>query len=112
MAEHQTLERAADAPGLARSAIARWLADSLDRSAVEDVKLLVSELVTNAVRHPRSTGAIELAVDIGRRCVRVEVTDPGTGFKRPRLSAPTPDALGGRGLLIVDRLASRWGVAP
>ncbi len=88
-----------------------WLAESLDRAALEDVKLLVSELVTNAVRHPRDTGPIELAVDVGRRRVRIEVTDPGSGFDRPRVGEPPPDALGGRGLLIVDRLASRWGIA-
>jgi serine/threonine-protein kinase RsbW len=43
--------------------------------------------------------------------VRVEVTDPGSGFSKPRVGPPAPDALGGRGLLIVDRLATRWGVS-
>ena len=112
MTERRRFERGPAAPADARTAITDWLTGSLERSALEDVKLLVSELVTNAVRHPRAKGPIELAVEVGRRCVRVEVTDPGAGFDRPKVSAPPADALGGRGLLIVDRLASRWGVAP
>ncbi len=44
--------------------------------------------------------------------MRVEVADPGgEGFAKPSVSRPPPpDALGGRGLLIVDRVATRWGV--
>jgi anti-sigma regulatory factor (Ser/Thr protein kinase) len=105
------LPRDARAPAQAREAVGDWLGGS-DRKVCEDVKLLVSELVTNAVRHPRRDGFIGVSVELARGRVRVEVSDPGEGFSKPSVSAPAPDALGGRGLLIVDRLASRWGVTP
>jgi anti-sigma regulatory factor (Ser/Thr protein kinase) len=71
--------------------------------------LLVSELVTNAVRHVnRSTQPIELAVRIGDGAIRVEVGDGGAGFKPGK---PKPrGADGGFGLFLVERRASRWGV--
>jgi anti-sigma regulatory factor (Ser/Thr protein kinase) len=105
------LPRGAEAPAAARSTVADWLDGVLDHGVIEDVKLLVSELVTNAVRHPRRDGQIELTLALGRARVRVEVSDPGDGFRKPRVGAPPPEALGGRGLLIVDRLASKWGVS-
>jgi anti-sigma regulatory factor (Ser/Thr protein kinase) len=106
------LARGAEAPARARGAIGEWLDGILERPALEDVKLLVSELVTNAVRHPQRAGQIEVTLELGRARVRVEVVDPGEGFRKPRVGAPPPDALGGRGLLIVDRVASKWGVSP
>ena len=105
------LARDAAAPSRARTTVAKWLDGILDRRAVEDVKLLVSELVTNAVRHPRRDGHIDVSLELGRARLRVEVTDPGDGFRKPRIGTPQPDALGGRGLLIVDRVASSWGVS-
>ena len=111
MPDRATFECGPRAPALARKAITDWLRGRVEGSALEDARLLVSELVTNAVRHQRSEGDIEMSVDVGRRRVRVEVTDPGAGFDRPRVGEPPPDALGGRGLLIVDRVAARWGVA-
>jgi anti-sigma regulatory factor (Ser/Thr protein kinase) len=104
--------RGPEAPAKARSAVNEWLDGSVDRTAVDDVKLLVSELVTNAVRHPREDGHIELAVRVRDGKIHVEVTDPGDGFSKPRIGSPPPDALGGRGLLIVDRIATAWGVTP
>jgi serine/threonine-protein kinase RsbW len=106
------LPRGAEAPAQARMTIGQWLEGLVDRRSVEDVKLLVSELVTNAVRHPRHNGQIEVKLELTRARVRVEVCDPGDGFRKPRIGTPAPDALGGRGLLIVDRVASRWGVSP
>jgi anti-sigma regulatory factor (Ser/Thr protein kinase) len=104
--------RGPGAPAQARTAVAEWLGGTVDRSALDDVKLLVSELVTNAVRHPRNNGSIGLEVRVDGRRIRVEVTDPGEGFRKPRIGSPPPDALGGRGLLIVDRIATAWGVTP
>ncbi len=111
-ARRAELPRSAEAPAQARSTVTRWLMDALDPVCVEDVKLLVSELVTNAVRHPRGAGRIVLELAIAAGHVRVEVSDPGSGFTKPKVDAPPPDAPGGRGLLIVDRVASRWGVTP
>jgi anti-sigma regulatory factor (Ser/Thr protein kinase) len=104
--------RGPEAPAEARVAVAEWLGGAASREVIDDVKLLVSELVTNAVRHPRNDGFIGLEVQLRDGRVRVEVTDPGDGFKKPRIGSPPPDALGGRGLLIVDRIATAWGVSP
>jgi anti-sigma regulatory factor (Ser/Thr protein kinase) len=83
----------------------------LDPSTAFDVRLLVSELVTNSVQHA-SVGAedsIRLHVDIRGETVRVEVSDNGPGFEP---SEPTPDAAtdSGWGLFLVNQLATSWGV--
>jgi anti-sigma regulatory factor (Ser/Thr protein kinase) len=101
--------------GPAAAAEARAAVAALDGRAnadvLDDVRLLLSEIVTNAVRHSDSpSGAtIGLAVSVARDVVRAEVTDRGDGFDpRPR-DLPRTEA-GGWGLHLVDRLASRWGV--
>jgi signal transduction histidine kinase len=72
----------------------------------EAVMLMVSELVTNAVRHTGTRFTISVKVD--QRAVRVEVTDTGIGM--PVRRSPRPTEPGGRGLRIVDTLAREWGV--
>ncbi|ACY97652.1 MULTISPECIES: ATP-binding protein [Thermomonospora] len=67
--------------------------------------LLTSEFVTNGIVH--GSGAITVAVLETEWGVRVEVTDAGSGT-RPRLRESGLEDEGGRGLLLVDRLASRW----
>ncbi len=72
---------------------------------LDDAKLLVSELVTNAV--VRALSPVELRVIESVRSVRIEVHD-----RSPHVPSPAdagPDAEHGRGLSIVDRLADRWG---
>ena len=110
MTERASFDRGPEAPGAARRAIAKWLDGHVGRKVIEDVTLLVSELVTNAVRHQSARGRIEMAVQVRGGRVRVEVSDPGDGFAHPEVKEPPPDALGGRGLLIVDRVATRWGI--
>lgn len=115
MAEAQRSAQLPDgpsAPAQARTLVTDWVGAHLDRNTIEDIKLLVSELVTNAVRHPSASGPIEMTVTLRGGRVRVEVSDPGgEGFRKPSVAQPPPpDALGGRGLLIVDRVATRWGV--
>jgi anti-sigma regulatory factor (Ser/Thr protein kinase) len=76
-----------------------------------DVVLLISELVTNSVRHAGldATQPLQLSVTTSGNLVRVAVRDPGPGFRPPK--APTdPEHVGGWGLVLVDQLASRWGV--
>jgi anti-sigma regulatory factor (Ser/Thr protein kinase) len=77
----------------------------------EDLLLLVTEVVTNAVRHAGVGPGHSLPVEIrrSRERVRVEVVDPGTSFTRavPRFRR---DDSGGWGLFLVDRIAERWGV--
>jgi two-component sensor histidine kinase len=77
----------------------------------EDVLLLVTELVTNAVRHGGADDDGSVRVELRRwpQRVRVEVVDSGTDVTpvRPRLSR---DETGGWGLVLVDHIAARWGV--
>jgi anti-sigma regulatory factor (Ser/Thr protein kinase) len=70
------------------------------------VELLTTELATNAVLHAHSPFTVSVQVDQG--WVRVEVTDSSPVLPpKPRL--PRPDATSGRGLVLVDILATRWG---
>ena len=85
---------------------------SVPARLVPDLQLLVSELVTNSVRHADLAPGqrIELRVTSRPGTVRVEVEDPGPGF------TPTPRRPGDRrddgwGLFLVERIADRWGVA-
>lgn len=73
-----------------------------------DLEVVVSELVTNAIRHGRPEITLTLAVDGPR--VRGEVVDHGPGMPRPR--TPADDEAGGRGLAIVQACTRRWGVTP
>jgi anti-sigma regulatory factor (Ser/Thr protein kinase) len=90
----------------------RFVSDTLrawgHEDAIADAELLVSELVTNAVLHARS----ETRVTVEREgtTVRVSVCDDSSA--RPRLRNYGPDAVTGRGLVIVDRIAQRWGIDP
>jgi anti-sigma regulatory factor (Ser/Thr protein kinase) len=78
---------------------------------LRDLRLLVSELVTNAVRHANLAAAdvIRLVVDVADKRLRVEVHDPGGGFV-PSAPAPDPARPSGWGLYLVAQLADRWGV--
>ena len=79
-----------------------------------DVALLVSELVTNSVRHGLGPGdEIDVRGYASSDMVRVEVSDGGAGFAPPEQPVPRLDAEepGGWGLVLVDRVADRWGVA-
>ena len=104
-----TFDPALETPALARHQLERWLPSSLAESHRGALRLLVSELVTNSVRHVvGSTRPVELAVQIGAREIRVEVHDGGAGFEPGN---PKPrGADGGFGLFLVERMASRWGV--
>ncbi len=94
------------APGQARLAL-RALTGHVGRERCEDVRLLVSELVTNSLRHTGTSG-IRLEVWASDRVIRVEVADDGDGFDVP--GAPVPGDASGWGLFMVDRLADDWGV--
>jgi anti-anti-sigma factor len=98
------------APHLARVEVREAVAGKLRVPESELAVLLTSELVTNAVLHPRDRDAdsigLRVSTDTGR--VRVEVADSGGGFD-PRAVKRDEKAAGGRGLLLVDRGAIRWG---
>ncbi|MEV0638537.1 ATP-binding protein [Streptomyces sp. NPDC050619] len=80
------------------------------------VALVVGELTANAVQHGRVPGHdchLRLCLDEASGLVRIEVADAAT-TKRPPVAPPSsyPDGESGRGLLLVDVLAVRWGSAP
>jgi anti-sigma regulatory factor (Ser/Thr protein kinase) len=96
------------APRQAREAARRWLAGDVRLQLVEDLVLLVSELVANAVQSA-AAGPIRLTLSRHADVVRCEVANLGSAVPTHQIVAP--DAPSGRGLHIVDRLAARWGTA-
>jgi anti-sigma regulatory factor (Ser/Thr protein kinase) len=90
------------------------LEDKLDPNVLFDMRLLVSELVTNCVKHARvgPEESIELRVDIADDHVKVSVRDSGPGFEPPE-RAPSEEAAeagSGWGLFLVEQLSQSWGV--
>jgi anti-sigma regulatory factor (Ser/Thr protein kinase) len=91
---------------LARRFAEERLRDGLDPEAMDDVRLVVSELVDNAYLHGR--GEIRLIVERRPDRVRIEVVDEGRGAA-VRIRERGPEQLGGHGLKLVDALAADWG---
>jgi anti-sigma regulatory factor (Ser/Thr protein kinase) len=103
------LARATTAPRTARTLFTDRFADEVSPETLDTARLLVSELVTNAVVHGR--GRITLRARLNEDQLHVDVMDEGSGlepavrerdFENPRA--------GGRGLTIVDAASSRWGI--
>ena len=94
----------------ARTEVTERLAASLGKQVLEDARLLVTELITNALRHgaltPGDVVSVKASVDQG--VVRLEVTDPGRDGD-VEVREPGPRG-GGYGLFLVEQLAKRWGV--
>jgi anti-sigma regulatory factor (Ser/Thr protein kinase) len=97
-----------DSPAAARRALDD-LADHLPRRRLQDAQLLVSELVTNAIRHAglEREDVITVAVEASDLALRIEVSDPGPGFDP---DDPDPGRASGWGLYLVRELSDRWGV--
>lgn len=102
-----TLAEGLHAPAHARAWVAGQLPDLPD-AVFEDTMLLVSELVTNAVRH--GMPAIEIGLVLAADRVRVEVRDGGEALPVVPADQPSVDRPTGRGLLIVAATAADWGV--
>ena len=101
------LPRDRTAAATARDLVRTRLARHVSVETMDDVLLVVSELATNAVL--LGIGDVELRIAFDGRCVTGNVADAGTGFQRaPR--EPPHRRIGGNGLYLVERLASRWGV--
>jgi anti-sigma regulatory factor (Ser/Thr protein kinase) len=99
----------ANSPAEARRSL-EALRPRLDDLLLDDAVLLVSEIVSNSVRHASldETDAIEVRIRGSRSKLRVDVVDPGPGFDPERTRSSERE--GGWGLRLLDRLATRWGV--
>jgi anti-sigma regulatory factor (Ser/Thr protein kinase) len=73
-------------------------------------ELIVTELVTNAVRHGPG-GPVEVAIKAGGNGFRGEVADPGPGIRQATLIRRRATDEGGRGLFLVDALSDSWGLS-
>lgn len=101
------LPRDTSAPAVARRAVTRHFADLLGPARMDDLQLVITELVSNAVVHGQ--GEILLRLGFKSNTVFGEVVDQGGGFER-ELRVSGTDDVSGRGLLLVEQLASKWGV--
>jgi anti-sigma regulatory factor (Ser/Thr protein kinase) len=107
------LPHAPSSVGLARRRLSDELAEHhVARTTVDDAALVLSEILSNALKHarPLESGHVEVSWDVlldGTVCLAV--TDGGS-TTRPVVGRPSVSALGGRGLGIVAALASEWGV--
>ena len=95
----------------ARHALDR-LVGLLPPAKLEDLRLVVSELVTNSVLHAGLSpeDRISLSVVVSAGSVHGRVCDPGLGFERPSKLSPRHNLRGGWGLPIVERISDRWRV--
>ena len=105
-AVHLHLDRSVDAVPIARDA-ALAFRSHVPEHRIEDLRLVLSELVTNAVLHGQGP-TIDVRLRMDGQVVGGEVVDQGEGFAAP--PPPTLDAPGGRGLAIVGALTRSWGV--
>jgi len=104
-----TLPSGPTAPSLARTAVSTWIQGRGDAQFCQDARVLVSELVTNSVRHAGQPAGAPVHVSAATvdGAVRVEVKDQGHGPVLPR--APERRT-GGFGLYLVEQIAARWGI--
>lgn len=101
---HTALNGIADLSATRRSAHA-WLAELGVTAEAEPAVLLMNELIANALQH--APGAVQVRMFLRFGLLRCEVLD--THRTRPLPQSPAIDDEGGRGLQLVDALASRWG---
>jgi anti-sigma regulatory factor (Ser/Thr protein kinase) len=102
------ISRDPTAPSEARRAIER-LEGKIAPDVAPDVKLLVSELITNSVKYG-GNGEVTLRIDTASpRKLRIEVIDQGAGFVPVARNRPATE-VGGWGLHLVQTLSDRWGV--
>ncbi|PPK93102.1 anti-sigma regulatory factor (Ser/Thr protein kinase) [Kineococcus xinjiangensis] len=95
------------APSMARRRVREVVLDDAPPPGMEELaSLLVSELVGNAVLH--ATPPATLTCTVRQSALRLEVTDSSP--RPPQLATAGPSDTGGRGMLLVQTLSSRWGV--
>lgn len=102
------------APGEARQFCREHLGPVLGQQSagldlLSTTELVVTELVTNAL-NAASTGMIAVDLTLHRTCLRISVQDDACG--RPQVKQPTSTSEHGRGLFIIELIATAWGSAP
>jgi anti-sigma regulatory factor (Ser/Thr protein kinase) len=100
------LPRTPQAPHLARRVLDA-LGDKVEPAVLPDMRLLVSELVSNSVKYG-GDGPVRLEVVADDDCIRAEIIDQGAGFT-PVERGGDLDRVGGWGLHLVERLTTSWG---
>jgi len=101
---------AASSVAVARQQLKTWMLEQgCAREAIEDGRVVISELVANSVRHaqPLSDGTILISWSRDRKGIRLSVTDGGS-TSRPRTVRASASAVSGRGMAIVEALAVDW----
>ena len=103
------LPAAPSAPSAARVKL-EPLADHVSRPLYDDTRLLVSELLTNSLKHATSgpLDSFQVCLQLHDAKLRVEVIDGGPGFRHAIPAGE--EEMAGRGLRLVDAIADRWGV--
>ncbi|MBV6699508.1 ATP-binding protein [Kitasatospora aureofaciens] len=107
------LDSRAESTPVARQLLRAYLSALPFGERYSDIaELLLGELFANAVQHSDAPAdrLIEIRFALVHHRLRLEVHDAGTG--RPALRSPTPDEEHGRGVLLVNELAERWGCCP
>ena len=105
-----SLQGGLEAPAAARRVVGDWIGETLSTSSRDDALMLVSELVSNAVRHggagPIERIEVHFAVDSGG--ATFEVCDVGPGFMPPVSPVACPEG-GGFGLVLIESMSRSWG---
>jgi anti-sigma regulatory factor (Ser/Thr protein kinase) len=105
-----SLPATASSATTARSEVTKRLAQRITRGLLDDVRLLLTELITNSLRHAGMTPGdkIKVKAELSDGTVRLEVHDPG---RDGSVEVREPGARGGGyGLVLVERLTDQWGV--
>jgi anti-sigma regulatory factor (Ser/Thr protein kinase) len=99
------------APARAREAVRQAAEETgVGRDDRWRVEMIITELVTNAVKHGPG-GPVEVAIQAGGSGMRGEVADPGPGIHHHELDRRRATEEGGRGLFLVDALSDSWGLS-
>ena len=95
---------------VARQQLKNWMGENGGNGeAIEDARVIISELVANSIRHasPLSDGQIHVSWVLEPRGIDLSVTDGGSSTRPRKVNAPS-SALAGRGMAIVEMLAQEW----
>ena len=100
------------APRAARAAVTEWLSGLVGAHALDDIRIIVTELVSNSVRHAQlgPGDLVTVRVQLAEHRLRIEVANPGTAGEITS-NGGSPHATGGMGLQLIERLCTTWGIA-